>query len=418
MKWTKNVVPLVASFLVVAFFFPAFQTADALHWRQLKKRWPRLWFMKRPCRVYKVIDGDTVHVFCRGRKEKLRLVGIDTPETKHPFKPIEFFGPEASARAKELIKPNSLVWLAYEKRRRRSRGGPRGHYGRLLVYLFLPDGTFFNLKMIREGYAFALRRYPHTYMKLFTRMEAQARRRRRGMWAFPDKVRATIANDHRYRKRKWRCIQKTHARRFSWVIGDSQKRYYFTRRHPSYFRTNPYTRVLFCSVQEARRAGYIEAPRSYFYRATSSGYSGKNLTNTGENDSLADAGSFVSSPRRRGRVIVIADKKRRTFRVFPKRRFRVFFSVRAAKEAGFAPSHWQRRWHRRRHRRSFEGGIRTFKRAVHVCGTDVIIVGNRRSKVYRLPSQRSYKRAMKSRHVIFFCTEKQAINAGFRKAKR
>lgn len=397
-------------------------------WRSIKKAWPKLWVKNRPCKVHRVIDGDTVHVRCDGKKEKLRLVGIDTPETKHPFKPVEYYGPEASAHAKKLMLPGSRVWLAYG-RRPRNGSPPRGRYRRILAYLFLPSGKMFNALMIRRGFAFAMRRYPHTYMQRFVKIETRAKRARRGMWQDMGKVRAMVAGDKAYRRQRKACRRKLGRGRFNWVIGDRQKRYFFTRRHRAFFRTNPYTRVLFCSVSEAKRAGYRSAPRSYRPRRPKSSYTSTTVTTTSEPGPAA-------MPSGSGKL-VIADTNAQTFRVYRAGSYRIFRSARAAKRAGFRrirsrrrrargsdggdppPRARKRRRRRRKGRRSRGGsGMRaSLQEATQKCGS-APVVGNRRSKVYRSPGQRSYKRATRSKNAIYFCSEKAALQANYRKAKR
>jgi micrococcal nuclease len=81
--------------------------------------------------VVTVIDGDTLDVRIAGRRERVRLIGIDTPETVHPTKPVECFGPEASARAAELLPVGSVVLLRRDVE-------ARDRYDRLLAYVTAP----------------------------------------------------------------------------------------------------------------------------------------------------------------------------------------------------------------------------------------------------------------------------------------
>lgn len=84
----------------------------------------------------RVVDGDTIIVNIDGKKERVRLIGVDTPETKHPNKPVEYFGREASAFTKGMVE-GKKVKLEYDWQR-------RDKYGRLLAYVYLEDGTFLN----------------------------------------------------------------------------------------------------------------------------------------------------------------------------------------------------------------------------------------------------------------------------------
>ena len=89
-------------------------------------------------RVVKVIDGDTVDVSVDGKVERVRLIGIDTPETKKPNTPIECYGPEASQRTAFLLPVGTPVILQRDAE-------ARDHYGRLLGYIFrFSDNLFVN----------------------------------------------------------------------------------------------------------------------------------------------------------------------------------------------------------------------------------------------------------------------------------
>jgi len=128
--------------------------------------------------VVKVTDGDTIKVDINGTTETLRLIGINTPETVDPRKPVECFGIEASNRAKELL-TNKKVRLESDPSQ-----GERGIYGRLLRYVWLEDGTFFNKQMILDGYANEYTyNTPYKYQNEFKQAEKEARENKRGLWA-------------------------------------------------------------------------------------------------------------------------------------------------------------------------------------------------------------------------------------------
>ncbi|MCK5510516.1 thermonuclease family protein [Candidatus Parcubacteria bacterium] len=128
--------------------------------------------------VVKVVDGDTVAVNINGVKETLRLIGIDTPETVHPSKPVQCFGIEASNKAKELLN-NKSVRLESD-----STQSERDKYGRLLRYVFLEDGINFNKLMISEGYAFEYTYGTfYKYQNEFKQAEREARENKTGLWA-------------------------------------------------------------------------------------------------------------------------------------------------------------------------------------------------------------------------------------------
>ena len=122
----------------------------------------------------RVIDGDTIVVNINGKKEKVRLIGVDTPETKHPQKPVQRFGKEAYLFTKKMVEGKE-VRLEYDWQK-------RDKYGRLLAYVFLTDGTFLNAEIIKQGYGFAYTKYPFKYLDEFRRYEREARENKRGLW--------------------------------------------------------------------------------------------------------------------------------------------------------------------------------------------------------------------------------------------
>ena len=123
-------------------------------------------------KVLYVVDGDTVKLTTL---ESLRYIGIDTPETKHPRKPVEYYGKEASAFNKHLVEGKDILveFDVTEKDR----------YGRLLGYVFLEDGTFVNALLVKQGYAKVYTCPPNVkYSSLFYKLQAEARENNRGLW--------------------------------------------------------------------------------------------------------------------------------------------------------------------------------------------------------------------------------------------
>lgn len=130
------------------------------------------------CAVVRVVDGDTIKVQFGENVEGVRYIGIDTPETVHPNRPVEPFGPEASAFNKALLSSGE-VYLAFDVEK-------RDHFGRLLAYVYTIHENrrvFVNLELIRAGLAHA-RQYPPNvaYSQLLSRAEEQAREEHRGLW--------------------------------------------------------------------------------------------------------------------------------------------------------------------------------------------------------------------------------------------
>ncbi len=127
--------------------------------------------------VERVVDGDTIVVATAGGNEKVRLIGINTPETVDPRKPVECFGKEASRRTHELVEGKTVRLEADPQ------AGDRDKYGRLLRYVYLADGTDVNELLVREGFAHE-NGYGRNYAKReqFRTAEAEARDARRGLW--------------------------------------------------------------------------------------------------------------------------------------------------------------------------------------------------------------------------------------------
>jgi micrococcal nuclease len=128
--------------------------------------------------VVRVIDGDTILVRgAGGRIEDVRLLGIDTPETVDPRKPVQCFGPEASAFAKHL-ETGRAVTLAYDREL-------HDRYGRFLAYVWLTGGRplFVNAVLVQRGYARTYPFPPNTaHAALFAGLERSAAVAGRGLW--------------------------------------------------------------------------------------------------------------------------------------------------------------------------------------------------------------------------------------------
>lgn len=126
--------------------------------------------------VVRVVDGDTVELKLDGKAEKVRLLNADTPETVDPRKPVEEYGREASAFAKSVLAPGSKVYVKPEVE-------ARDRYGRLLMHLYLEDGTWFNALLIRAGYAQLMTIPPNvSAADFFKSLQAKARKEQIGLW--------------------------------------------------------------------------------------------------------------------------------------------------------------------------------------------------------------------------------------------
>ena len=126
-------------------------------------------------RVIAVIDGDTVDVAWAGRHERVRLLGVDAPETLDPRRPVGCFGPEASAfTSRRLL--GRAVQLKFDRQQ-------RDRYGRLLAYLEI-DGRRFNDELLAGGYARLLVIPPNgRHARAMLDEELAARSSEQGLWA-------------------------------------------------------------------------------------------------------------------------------------------------------------------------------------------------------------------------------------------
>jgi len=125
--------------------------------------------------VVDVVDGDTIKIELDGKLYTIRYIGIDCPETRHPDRPVEWMGPEATEANRRLV-GGQTVYLEKDV-------SETDRYGRLLRYVFLADGTFVNAELVRLGYA-QVSTYPPDvrYQSLFLEMQQEAREAARGLW--------------------------------------------------------------------------------------------------------------------------------------------------------------------------------------------------------------------------------------------
>ena len=126
--------------------------------------------------VTRFIDGDTIIGSMSGRDETLRFIGVDTPETHKPNTPVQCYGPAAAAFTKNTI-GDQRVRLSLDP-----DSSNRDRYNRLLRYVYLPDGTLMNKKIIESGYGFYYPYFPFTKSNEFARAQRDAQAAHRGVW--------------------------------------------------------------------------------------------------------------------------------------------------------------------------------------------------------------------------------------------
>lgn len=127
--------------------------------------------------LVRVVDGDTIDADVAGTRERVRLIGIDTPETKKPDTPVQCFGPEASSFTTSLLPEGTALRLERDVE-------ARDAYGRLLAYVYrADDGLFVNLEIVRRGYAHLLTIPPNVaHVDEFVAAAREAESADLGLW--------------------------------------------------------------------------------------------------------------------------------------------------------------------------------------------------------------------------------------------
>lgn len=155
------------------------------------------WFPQQTT-VTNVVDGDTVDAILDGKKTRIRLLGVDTPETVHPRKPVEKFGKEASDFARRTLEGRT-VWITFD-------ADPVDHYGRRLAYIWQCNGPFseasctlFNAQVVSEGYGRMERRFQFRRYADFNELEKRAKEAKIGIWSDPEvaKLMNTLSADEK-----------------------------------------------------------------------------------------------------------------------------------------------------------------------------------------------------------------------------
>lgn len=180
------------------------------------------------CTVAKVIDGDTLEVDCERRHEKIRLIGVDTPEKFHPEKPVQFFAEEAANFTRKMVEGKRV--------RIESDAEREDRYGRRLGYVYLPDGTFLNAELVRQGYGFALLRYPFRFAEEFKKLQEEARQGARGLW-----------QENGLAEFRW--LQKNEAESFQVYPAAGN---FWTIRYQKFFKTHLEANELAAELEEVR----------------------------------------------------------------------------------------------------------------------------------------------------------------------
>ncbi len=123
------------------------------------------------------VDGDTITVNMNGSVETVRFIGVDTPETHKPNTPVQCYGPEAAAHTRQVISQFGKVRLQADP-----LDTNRDRYGRLLRYVYLPDGTLLDEQIIKQGFGFAYLNFPFSMKSQFAADETAAQTAKLGVW--------------------------------------------------------------------------------------------------------------------------------------------------------------------------------------------------------------------------------------------
>jgi len=129
-------------------------------------------------KVKEIVDGDTVDIWVADGQEdftRVRLLGVDTPETKDPRYPVMYYGPEAAEFARQLLADKEVTVMID------TVGDVRGRYGRLLAYIEV-EGVVLNEELIRKGFGYADLRFKHSKYKKYVELMETAVRGRVGVW--------------------------------------------------------------------------------------------------------------------------------------------------------------------------------------------------------------------------------------------
>lgn len=175
----------------------------------------------------RVVDGNTI-VLSNG--EKVRLIGVDTPVTKHSKRPVEYYGKEARAFTRRMVE-GKTVRLEYDQQH-------RDKYGDLLAYVYLTEGTFLNAEIIKQGYGHADTSIPCKYMKEFSKYEKEAQKTGRGLW-----VNKPLKKEPKYTREQY--------------MGAKDSTMYHLPTCALIRKVNPLDRRIFNTVKKAVDAGYL-----------------------------------------------------------------------------------------------------------------------------------------------------------------
>jgi micrococcal nuclease len=153
--------------------------------------------------ITRIIDGDTIAYQCQNKEYKVRIIGIDTPETVHPQKPVQCFGKEATEMMKRFVL-NQTVIIHIDT----TASKLKDRDGRLLRYV-IKNGEDIGTKMILRGFAFSYKKFPHQLLPFYNTFEQEAYNDKKGLWNSDNCNYEFATSDKRYTEEEiFRLIKK------------------------------------------------------------------------------------------------------------------------------------------------------------------------------------------------------------------
>lgn len=174
-KQKKQIISIVISIIIILIGLITGATNKEEIWKMITGK-TQISNLENRYKVVSVVDGDTFKIIYEGKEEKVRLIGIDTPESVHPDKSKNIeYGTQVSNYVKELIQKKE-VRLEFDV-------SQRDKYGRLLAYVYLENNEMLNEKLLKEGYA-KISTYPPNvkYVEHFTKIQEESRKNKVGLW--------------------------------------------------------------------------------------------------------------------------------------------------------------------------------------------------------------------------------------------
>lgn len=207
-------------------------------------------------KVTSVVDGDTIKVKLGTKTETIRIIGIDTPETVDPRKPVQCYGKEASARMKKLVNGKTVT---LEK----NPAEERDKYDRLLRYVFIGSKDI-GASMIQDGYAFSYKQFPHPKLDAYNKLETKAKDAKKGLWGDACSTSTTVikSSSSSSSKSSKQAVSSSASCNIKGNINSSKEHIYHLPGCASYSQTvidASAGEKIFCTEEEARTAGWRKA---------------------------------------------------------------------------------------------------------------------------------------------------------------